>query len=325
MDGTAAGTAKHLVVRAVLTAGVLALAVVNGTSIGTAAATATTAVQVTLSFNCSSVYGDVPMTAVVQADAPSSATIGVPTSPVEITATATASSALFGIAIGASGATSIEGSGAAVTTVTSAQGEQSKTVQMVIPDTPISDSNEVTVKAFGTFPPVTYTRPGTASIALAGLQGQVIPITGNGSEPVGAVAASCTLAAGTGVLYSLPVLSAPASSDAPHPASTSPAPVTTGPAPTTSDPAPTTAPPSSDSPSPTGTTRTSASPSNGSASPTYSASGSFGVSGSTPPGKRGAQATNSGGSSTLVMSVSAGTVVALGAGAAAFLWRRRRH
>lgn len=328
MDDPGTSTAKHPAVRAVLTAGVLALAVVNGTSVGTAAATS---VQVTLQFNCSSVYGDVPMTAVVQASAPASATVGVPTPAVELTASVTADSPVIGIAIGATGATSVEGGGKAVTTATSAQGKQSKTVQMVIPETPIADSDEVTVKAFGTFPPVTYTRPGTATIAFTSLQGQVIPIAGNGSEPVGPIAISCTLAAGNGVLYSLPVLAALASSGAPQPGSTSPSPTThgaspttRGPSPTTHGPSPTTVPPSSGSASPTGTgtTRTSDPASAGSTSPVGSVSGSAGVSGSTTPGRVDAQPTSS---STLVMAVSAGTVVVLGTGTALFLRRRRRH
>jgi len=203
------------------------------------------------------IIGTQPVTISVVPPSLDTATVGVPTPRLPVTATATFAAAAR-LVVSFLGAEWAEGTGVMTGEVTSPQGAVKKSVSFTVPRTNVATgSGPLSVSGFGTLPAMTFSRTGGGEVLATGLTVHFSLLTpGGGQTLLSPFNITCTLASGqSDTVASFRVLPAPApalnsihgtssSPPAPRPTPSSPSPssVTSSPAPLPS-PAPTTPPP----------------------------------------------------------------------------------
>jgi hypothetical protein len=238
------GTAR---VRRVITLAVLAAGIWSMTASRAEAGTATIVRQ----FMCPlPIIGTQPVTISVVRPALDTATAGVPTPRLPVTATATVAAAAR-LVVSFLGAEWAEGTGAVTGEVDTPQGPVKESVPFTVPRTDVATgSGPLSVSGSGTLPSMTFSRSGNGEILATGLTFRLNLLnSGGGQTLLSPFSITCTLAPGqSDVLASFRILPAAAPAPAPDPArrtatsSPAPRPVSPvpGPAPgsITSSPAP---------------------------------------------------------------------------------------
>jgi hypothetical protein len=197
------------------------------------------------------VIGTQSVTISVVPPALDTATVGVPTPHLPVTATGTFAAAAR-LVISFLGAEWAEGTGVMTGEVDSPQGPANESVPFAVPRTDVATgSGPLSVSGFGTLPSMTFSRPGDGKVLATGLTVHFSLLTSGGGQTfLSPFNVTCTLASGqSGTVASFRILPAPAPSlnwahgtatspPATRPTSPTPSPVTSRPAPPPS-PAPT--------------------------------------------------------------------------------------
>jgi Family of unknown function (DUF6801) len=295
-------------------------------TVGTGPAVAAT-VRREVQFTCSSsLYGSTSMTALIQANAPDSVSVGEAVPGVSFKVTATVGPNVTA-ALGLVGATSVKGTAKATGVVAAPQGDTSVNLPVNISDARVPASGPMTVDAAGITPRFVFTRPGTAKISLVSVTARMTPVKSDGTAPVGTVEGTCVLNPGQNSALEITVTSAGVDATPTTPTQQSPEP----PPGTHSASAKPTAPTATASGA-NGTTSaieaTSAKPT----APTATASGTDGTTWATEATSARPTARHSGtaglspsaSSSAAPLLAAFGALVACGGAVGTFLWLRRR-
>ncbi len=172
------------------------------------------------------------------------ATVGVPTPRLPVTATATAAAAAR-LVVSFLGAEYAEGTGVVTGEVDSPQGPAKEGVPFIVPRTDVATgSGPLSVSGFGTLPSMTFSHPGDGEVLATGLTFHLFLLTPGGSQTfLSPFDITCTLASGqSDAVASFRILPAPAPSPTRDPATRSPNPTrssaTSSPTPRPLSPAP---------------------------------------------------------------------------------------
>jgi uncharacterized protein DUF6801 len=224
--------------------------------------------SLTIRYTCSfPPFGSQPLTALVRLTGSLSVPVGRATPRMPIDASATTTDTVTR-ALGAVGATTVDGTVDATATVTNPAGTTTVVVPLTVPPAAVPASGPLTVRATGTTPALVFHRPGTGRIRVGGLVLHLTPRNADGAATMaGTVTITCQADPGQNLVLTSFTLTATGAT--PRPAPTDPTPIpratkrspdhTTAPAPTTTPPA--TGPPPTTTPTPaaptTATTTTS--------------------------------------------------------------------
>ena len=203
------------------------------------------------------IIGAQPVTISVVRPALDTATVGVPSPRLPITATATVAAAAR-LVVSVLGAEWAEGTGVMTGEVDTPQGPVKKSMPFTMPRTDVATgSGPLSVSGFGTLPSMTFSRPGGGEVLVSGLTFHLILLTSGGGQTwLSPFNISCTLASGqSGAVDAFRILPA-ASASSPDPArgtaTRAPTPRPTSPRPS---PRPVTSSPAPPSPTPTRSTK----------------------------------------------------------------------
>jgi hypothetical protein len=156
------------------------------------------------------IIGTQPVTISFVRPALNTATVGVPTPPLPITATGTLAAAAR-LVVSALGAKWAEGTAVGTGEVDSPQGQATESVQFTVPRTDVATgSGPLPVSASGTLPSMTFSRPGGGEVLAAGLTFHISLLTSSGGQTwLSPFNVSCTMASGqSDVLASFRILPA---------------------------------------------------------------------------------------------------------------------
>lgn len=146
----------------------------------------------TLNYTCSFQSITQHATVTMDADVPGSAVVGKPTRRFTIHAGAPVSAAATS-GLKWFGAKTVEGTVDARARVVAPQGHEDVTVPFTVPRTGIPESGPLHVKATGTAPSRTFSRPGKARITVGDLVLHVVPRDANGKVTAGRSDVPCKL------------------------------------------------------------------------------------------------------------------------------------
>jgi hypothetical protein len=233
--------------------GALTALLLSGTAVVTGAGTAVARqVSPTLQYTCNfPLIGGQTVPVQINADIPGTHTVGVPTQTFPIDPVATVNS---GLATGLRllGVQTVEGTAEGNINVSSPQGDFAVDIPFTVPRATIAASGAFPVRATGSAPSLTFTRPGDGKITAGNIKLHLVPRNASGGLTLlGTLDLPCTLNSGQNTLVeSFTVVPQPtATATATVPAGpTTPAPPGPGGSATTTPPttsAPTSAPPSS--------------------------------------------------------------------------------
>lgn len=188
--GLAEGSGR---LRVMLTLGaVTAVLLVGAGAVGAGVATARP-VSLTLHYTCDfPVINGQRVTVQVDADVPSSHTVGVPTQPFPIEVVATVSD-LFTTGLNLLGAHSIEGTAEGNVNVAAPQGAFSVSIPFTIPDTTIPASGSFRVPATGVAPSLRFTRQGKGQLTAGDINLHLAARDADGNPTLGKLDLPCTL------------------------------------------------------------------------------------------------------------------------------------
>ena len=167
---------------------------------------ATASLNITYTCNFTLIGNQAMPTTVSSADLPDSATVGVPTAASNTTVTSTVSESATGT-LAWIGAKSVDGTMTSNVPVANGGNTQTLTSVSTIPNTPVPSSGTFQVTATGTFPAMTLTNAGTATISLGNAELKLTPRYANGDPTwLGTITVPCTVNAGQNTeFYSFPV------------------------------------------------------------------------------------------------------------------------
>lgn len=193
----------------------LCLAIAGSTLIWTVAgpgarpAAADTA-RLTIRYTCSfPPLGSQPLTARIQLTGSRTIPVGRATPRLPIDASATTTATVTG-ALGAIGATTVDGTVDATASVASPEGNRTVPVPLTVPRTRLPASGPLTVRASGTTPTLVFHRPGRAEITVGGLVMHLTPRNASGEETVvGEVTITCQVNPGQNLVLTSFTLTAP--------------------------------------------------------------------------------------------------------------------
>ena len=156
------------------------------------------------------------------------ATVGVPTPRLLLTATA-AAAAVARLVVSFLGAEWAEGTGTMAGEVDTPQGTVKKNLPFTVPRTDVATgSGPLSIPGFGTLPSMTFSRPGDGEILVTEFTFRLSLLnSGGGQTFMSPLSITCTLASGpSSAVASFHVLSAgsPSTSPSPDPTTSSPAP-----------------------------------------------------------------------------------------------------
>jgi hypothetical protein len=220
----------------------LAVAAAVAASVGVAGAGtgAAATASLTLAYTCPfPLIGDQNVSVRIVADElPDAPVAGEPNPAVRITATATVpATATQGLSL--VGATSVEGTASAVTTVDNAGVELPITPALTIAPTPVPASGPFDAVAVGSAPPVTFPNPGTTTISVGNFSTTLTPRNASGGETgLGTFTSDCTLNPGQNTLLHTVEVAPPTTTEPTTTTTTTT--TTTGPTTTTTTTGPTT-------------------------------------------------------------------------------------
>jgi hypothetical protein len=158
------------------------------------------------------VIGTQPVTISVVRPALDTATVGVPTPHLRITAKATMAAAAR-LVVSFLGAEWAQGTGVMTGKVESPQGPRTEKMPFTVPRTDVATgSGPLSVSGFGVLPSTTFSRPGTGEIVATGLSVHFSLLNpGGGQTWLSPFNITCTLAPGqSDAVASFPILPAPA-------------------------------------------------------------------------------------------------------------------
>lgn len=169
-----------------------AVLVVCGGVVGASVAAARP-VSLTLRYTCDfPVINGQRVTVQVDADVPSSDTVGVPTQPFPIEVVATVSD-LFTAGLNFLGAHSVEGTAEGNVNVAAPQGAFSVSIPFTIPNTTVPASGSFRVPATGVAPSLRFTRPGKGQLTAGDINLHLAARDANGNPTLGKLDLPCTL------------------------------------------------------------------------------------------------------------------------------------
>ncbi|WP_199440016.1 DUF6801 domain-containing protein [Umezawaea beigongshangensis] len=190
-----------------------------------AAATA----SLTLGYTCPfPLIGDQSVSVrIVAEQLPDAPVAGEPNPAVRVTATATVpATATQGLTL--VGATSIEGTASAVTTVDNAGVQLPITPALTVASTPVPASGPFDAVAAGSAPPVTFPNAGTTTISVGNFSTTLTPRTATGAETgLGTFTSNCTLTPGQDTLLHTVEVAPPTTTQPPTTTTTDPTTTTT--------------------------------------------------------------------------------------------------
>ncbi|RZS44934.1 hypothetical protein EV193_101815 [Herbihabitans rhizosphaerae] len=206
---------------ALLAAGTTAILVTTGLLAGSGVGSAEPAGEVTLNYTCSfPMIGDLPVSVTIKTDQPAEIPAGTFTPEIKIEAVSNAGKkATEGLRI--VGGETLKGTARATSTATlpGAQGKQTVRVDTTIPDQPIPpEGNDLIVNATGSAPALRFDEPGTATLALTGLELEMTPLRADGTPTeLGTFISACTPAPDQNpTLHSYTVTGAPVTPEKPE-------------------------------------------------------------------------------------------------------------
>ncbi|MFI9272121.1 DUF6801 domain-containing protein [Kitasatospora sp. NPDC052896] len=230
------GRARARITLGVATAVGAAGGIVGVLGTGTAAAQT---VSPTLSYTCVFPYiGAQHLSVSMNADVPSSVTVGEPSPKFGISAVTTAPNGLAQ-GLGFFGVRIIEGTGQASITVTAPQGDIPVSVPATIAKTALPPSGPFDIAASGTAPSLTFSQPGNGKITVGGISLHLITEDASGNPTfVGSIDVSCTLDGGQNNVAASFAITQPLQTPAPPPPTPLPPGPTPGPHTSTPGPGP---------------------------------------------------------------------------------------
>lgn len=163
------------------------------------------------------VIGAQPMTVSVARPALDTATVGVPTPHLPISATGTVAAA-GRMVVSFLGATWAEGTGVVTGDVDTPQGRARERMPFTVPRTDIATgSGPLSVSGFGTLPSMTFSRPGDGEVVATGLTLHISLLTSGGGQAfMSPFTITCVLAPGqSDAVASFRILPAPAATPSP--------------------------------------------------------------------------------------------------------------
>lgn len=210
--------------------------------------------QIVRQFMCPlPIIGTQSVTVSVVPPAVDTATVGVPTPRLPITATGTFAAAAR-LVVSFLGAEWAEGTGVVTGEVDSPQGPAKESVPFTVPRTDVATgSGPLSVSGSGTLPSMTFSRPGDGEVLATGLTVHFSLLTSDGGQTfLSPFNVTCTLASGqSDAVASFRILPAPAPSlNSPRGTAASPPPPRPAPSPTASPVTSSPAPPPSPAPAP---------------------------------------------------------------------------
>jgi hypothetical protein len=165
------------------------------------------------------VVGTQPITISVVRPALDTATVGVPTPRLPVTATGTVAAAAR-LAVSFLGAEWAEGTGVMAGEVDTPQGPVRESVPFTVPRTDVATgSGPLSVSGSGTLPSMTFSRPGDGGVLVTGLTFHLSLLTSGGGQTfLSPFSITCTLASGqSDAVASFRILPAPAPAPSPDP------------------------------------------------------------------------------------------------------------
>ncbi|MFD4197673.1 DUF6801 domain-containing protein [Amycolatopsis thermoflava] len=183
---------RKRIVGGIVSGSVLAVSAAAGLLAGAGTSAADPA-TLTLTYTCPfPLIGNQPISVVINADIPATATVGRPTPEFDIEAVATVpSTATAGLNL--VGAKTVEGTAQAAATVAAPEATLPVTVPTTIPPTAIPASGAFDVTATGTTPSLTFTQPGEATVSVGDLLLTLHPKKADGSDTgLGTFDSQCT-------------------------------------------------------------------------------------------------------------------------------------
>lgn len=165
------------------------------------------------------VIGTQPITISVARPALDTATVGVPTPRLPVTATGTVAAAAR-MVVGFLGAKWAEGTGVVTEEVDTPQGPVKESMRFTVPRTDVATgSGPLSVSGFGTFPTMTFNRPGDGEVLATGLTFHISLLTSGGGQTfLSPFNITCTLPSGqSDAVASFRILPAAAPAPSPNP------------------------------------------------------------------------------------------------------------
>ncbi|MCX4882414.1 DUF6801 domain-containing protein [Streptomyces sp. NBC_00847] len=163
--------------------------------VGAGSATAAPAPH-SVHYTCGFPYiGDKPMTASVAWPAPPAYVVGRAAPRSALDATATVGGNVSG-SLRLIGATTVEGTADVRTVAAAPAGDKPVNVTFEVPRTAVPESGDLTVRASGTLPSLTFGKAGGAKLVFGHIDLHLTPRDANGGKPMGDIDAPCDLNSG---------------------------------------------------------------------------------------------------------------------------------
>jgi hypothetical protein len=178
-------------------AAVTAALAMTGFGLVTGGGSAAAAASLTLQYTCSfPLIGTQNVTAVINANVPTTAVVNHPTAPFALSATVSVPAAATS-GLNLVGSKTVAGTASASSTLTNGATTTNVTVPLTIPSTAVPASGTFNVVASGTAPSETLTHTGTATIKVGNFSTTLTPRNASGgTTALGTFTSACTLVAG---------------------------------------------------------------------------------------------------------------------------------